>query len=195
MQQIFAANKKKEMMKIFMPEHSKATYLADFVLYGFAIFALALFLLVAGPQNQALSLFALVILGILFWTAIEYFLHRVILHGVKPFQQWHEEHHRRPTALIRTPTILSASLILTLIFLPILFFSNNLWRACALTLGLLLGYLMYTITHHAIHHWKTDNAWLKRRQHWHGLHHDLDEPGRYGVTSKFWDRVFGSTGS
>ncbi|MDO8176709.1 MAG: sterol desaturase family protein [Undibacterium sp.] len=180
-------------MKIFIPEHSKAAYLADFVLYGIAIVALAVFLLIAGPQDQALELFSLVVVGLLAWTGVEYVIHRVILHGIQPFQRWHEEHHRRPSALIRTPTILSASLILTLIFLPMLLFGGNLWRACSLTLGLLAGYLMYTITHHAIHHWRAENAWLKRRQHWHGSHHDLEEIGRYGVTSRFWDRVFGST--
>ena len=181
-------------MKIFMPEHSKATYLADFVLYGIAIVTLAVFLLMAGPQDQALEMFFLVVLGLLAWTGVEYLIHRVILHGVQPFQRWHEEHHRRPSALIRTPTILSASLFLSLIFLPLLLFWGNLWRACSLTLGLLAGYLMYAITHHAIHHWRTDSAWLKRRQHWHGSHHDLEEIGRYGVTSRFWDRVFGSDG-
>jgi sterol desaturase/sphingolipid hydroxylase (fatty acid hydroxylase superfamily) len=182
-------------MKIFMPEHSKSAYFADFVLYGIAVFLLALFLLIQGPQSQAAGLFGLVALGLLFWTAIEYFIHRFILHGVPPFQRWHEEHHRRPAALIRTPTILSASLILILIFIPMFMFSSDLWKACALTLGLLVGYLYYTVTHHAIHHWKTKNKWLKQRQHWHGLHHDLKESGRYGITNKFWDWVFGSKGS
>ncbi|WP_395004806.1 sterol desaturase family protein [Undibacterium sp.] len=181
-------------MKVIMPEHSKAAYLADFLLYGAAVLALALFLIIAGPQDQALELFALVVLGAFFWTLVEYFIHRLVLHGVQPFQEWHEEHHRHPTALIRTPTILSASLILALIFFPVLFFSNNLWRACALTLGMLFGYLMYTLTHHAIHHVGSNNAWLKRRQRWHGLHHDRNEPGRYGVTSKLWDWVFRSMG-
>lgn len=179
-------------MKILMPEHSKTAYILDFVLYGIAILALALFLLIAGPRHQALELFALVALGVFLWTPVEYFIHRCILHGVQPFQQWHEEHHQNPTALIRTPTILSASLILALIFFPILLFSNNLWRACALTLGMLVGYFIYTITHHAIHHSVINIAWLKRRQHWHGLHHDFREPGRYGVTSKIWDWVFRS---
>lgn len=182
-------------MKIFMPERSKAAYLADFILYSITILALTLFLLIQGPQSQAAELFSLVVLGLLLWTAIEYFIHRFILHGVPPFQQWHEEHHRRPEALIRTPTILSASLILILIFVPVLVFSSNLWKACALTLGLLVGYLCYTITHHAIHHWHTKQHWLKQRQRWHGLHHDLKDSGRYGVTSQFWDWVFRSKGS
>jgi sterol desaturase/sphingolipid hydroxylase (fatty acid hydroxylase superfamily) len=182
-------------MKIFMPEHSKAAYLADFALYGIAVLALAIFLILAGPRGQALEMLMLVALGLMAWTAVEYFLHRVILHGVQPFKRWHEEHHRRPTALIRTPTILSASLIASLIFFPILLFGGSLWRACSLTLGLLMGYLMYSITHHAIHHWRVDNGWLKKRQQWHGSHHDSDDIGRFGITIRFWDRVFGTTGS
>ncbi|MFZ6819987.1 sterol desaturase family protein [Undibacterium sp. Ji22W] len=179
-------------MKIFMPEHSKAAYFADFLIYGIAILMLALFLLIAGPRAQALELTGLVVSGVFVWTAVEYLIHRFILHGVQPFQRWHDEHHRRPAALIRTPTLLSASLILALVFFPALLFSSHLWRACALTLGMLLGYFIYTVTHHAIHHSAIQNAWLKRRQHWHGLHHDHQEPGRYGVTSKLWDSIFRS---
>jgi len=70
---------------------------------------------------------------------------------------------------------------------------GDLWRASALTLGLLTGYLGYAITHHAIHHWRADNAWLKERKYWHALHHHSEQPGCYGVTSSVWDRVFGST--
>ncbi len=43
-------------MKILMPEHSKTAYMLDFVLYGIAILALALFLLIAGPQNHVQKL-------------------------------------------------------------------------------------------------------------------------------------------
>ena len=180
-------------MNISTPEHSRAAYRADFVLYGIAVLLLAAFLLLAGPPEQRLAMLLWSIAGLLSWTVIEYGLHRLVLHGLQPFRRWHDEHHRRPAALIRTPTILSGSLIFLLVFLPALMM-GNLWRACALTLGLLAGYLIYTVTHHAIHHWRFDNAWLKRRQYWHGLHHDSDQAGRYGVTSVFWDEVFGSTG-
>ncbi|OIQ73314.1 fatty acid hydroxylase superfamily protein [mine drainage metagenome] len=126
------------------------------------------------------------------WTAIEYVLHRFVLHGLQPFRRWHLEHHRRPAALICTPTILSATLIVVLVFLPSLLL-GNLWNACALTFGLLTGYLGYAITHHAVHHWHVDNAWLKKRKRWHALHHHSEQAGCYGVTSSFWDLVFGST--
>jgi sterol desaturase/sphingolipid hydroxylase (fatty acid hydroxylase superfamily) len=115
-----------------------------------------------------------------------------VLHGLQPFARWHAEHHLRPAALICAPTVLSASLILLLVFLPALVIGGA-WPACALSFGLLTGYLAYAITHHATHHWRTDNRWLLRRKRWHARHHSASRNGGHdGVTSGFWDRVFGS---
>ena len=179
-------------MQFFTLEHSKAAYRADFLLYGTAVLLLTFYLLVAIPQGQRLEMLIFTLMGLASWSAVEYALHRFVLHGVQPFRRWHGEHHQRPTALICAPTVMSATLIATLVFLPALLL-GDLWRACALTLGLLTGYLAYAITHHAIHHWRPDSAWLKRRKRWHALHHQTQEPVCYGVTSGFWDYVFGST--
>ena len=179
-------------MGFFAMEHGKAAYWADFALYATAVAALASFLFTAGPHSHRIESVALVCMGLVSWTAIEYLLHRFVLHGLAPFKRWHEEHHLRPTALICAPTILSASLILVLVFLPALAF-EGVWNACALTLGVLTGYLLYAITHHAIHHWPAKSAWLKRRKRWHAPHHHgAGRLGGFGVTSAFWDHVFGS---
>jgi cyclopropane-fatty-acyl-phospholipid synthase len=180
-------------MHIFTLEHSKAAYRWDFAFYGVTVAGLSVFLMVASPRERHLELVALTLIGLGSWTAIEYIMHRYVLHGVEPFRHWHAEHHRRPTALICTPTILSASLIAALVFLPA-FGAGGLWRACALTLGVLTGYLAYSIMHHAIHHWRGDDAWLMQRKRWHALHHHPRErPGCYGVTSELWDHIFGTT--
>jgi cyclopropane-fatty-acyl-phospholipid synthase len=179
-------------MGIFTLEHSRAAYRADFALYGCAITLLAGFLVMQSPRTQSLPIAAISIAGLASWSIIEYLLHRFILHGVQPFKSWHAEHHRRPTALIYAPTILSATLIFTLVFLPARLVSN-LWWASAFTLGVLSGYLAYAITHHATHHWGASRAWLQQRKRWHALHHQRRGPaGCYGVTTSFWDRVFGS---
>ena len=179
-------------MELFALEHSQAAYRADFALYGAAVAALGAFLLLDGPRDQQPVIAAIALAGLVSWTAIEYALHRFVLHGLQPFSRWHAEHHDRPRALICSPTIMSASLILTLVFLPALLF-GGLWRACAFTLGVLTGYLAYAITHHATHHWRASGPWLKDRKRWHALHHHhIDQPGYYGVTSAFWDHVFGS---
>ena len=179
-------------MDIFKLEHSKTAYRADFALYCTMVLTLAAFLVMYGPREQRADIASFVLAGLVSWPAIEYTLHRFVLHGVQPFRRWHEEHHRRPKALIFTPTILSASLITVLVFLPALL-ATDLWRASALSLGVLTGYLAYTITHHAVHHWHFDNTWLKKRKRWHALHHHcIDQPGYYGVTSVFLDHMFGS---
>lgn len=180
-------------MSLFTLEHGRAAYLADFVLYGAAVVILAVLLLVSGPRDRWLELVAIVLAGLAGWTAIEYAMHRFVLHGLQPFRRWHAEHHERPSALICTPTILSATLVISLVFLPALMLAGW-WPACALTLGVLAGYLAYSITHHATHHWHARNAWLVRRKRWHALHHHEEPPSRYGVTSAFWDHVFGTAG-
>lgn len=182
-----------QSMYIFTLEQSKAAYRADFALYVAPVVCLSTYLMVAGPQDHQVQLFAITLVGLAAWTFIEYALHRFVLHGLHPFRRWHAAHHERPRALICTPTLLSALLICALVFLPALLLGGA-WRACALTIGLLIGYLVYAITHHATHHWRANSAWLLQRKHWHALHHHIGQPGHYGVTSAFWDHVFGSAG-
>ena len=68
------------------------------------------------------------------------------------------------------------------------------WPGNALTLGVLIGYLGYAITHHAMHHWKLNLGWLQRRKYWHAKHHHLMQPCCFGVSSGLWDQVFRTTG-
>jgi len=181
-------------MRLFTLEHSKAAYRADFALYGVAVLALAAFVLYAGPSEQRLVTAGWVVGGILAWSGIEYVLHRFVLHGLQPFRRWHADHHQRPSALICIPTTLSAMLIGALVFFPAWLFAGT-WHATALTLGVLSGYLFYAIVHHATHHWRVgDSGWLKRRKRWHALHHHGERQACFGVTSAFWDHVFGTTG-
>jgi cyclopropane-fatty-acyl-phospholipid synthase len=179
-------------MRLFTLEHGRAAYRVDFALYGAAALALAAFLIADGPRAQRFEIAALALAGLAGWTAIEYAMHRFVLHGLEPFRSWHVEHHRRPSALIFTPTFASATLIASLVWLPALLVGGT-WRACALTLGVLAGYLAYTITHHAVHHWRAESAWLRERKRWHALHHHAKQPRCFGVTSAFWDRVCGTS--
>lgn len=181
-------------MDLFTLEHSRRAYRADFVLYSLAVLVIAGLLLLDGPRDRWLATAGFALTGLVGWTFIEYLLHRFVLHGLQPFKRWHAEHHDRPTALICTPTLLSGSLIFTLVYLPA-FVVGSVWTACALTLGVLTGYLAYAVTHHATHHWQVDNPWLQRRKRWHALHHHhVRRPGCFGVTSAVWDRVFCTAG-
>jgi cyclopropane-fatty-acyl-phospholipid synthase len=179
-------------MTLLSIEHGRAAYVADYALYAVAIVALATMLWVIGPRGDALSIVCDVAAGLLGWSLAEYLLHRFVLHGMAPFRHWHATHHARPVALVSTPTVLSAALFAGLVFLPIAVLAGR-WPAAAVTLGALIGYFAYALTHHATHHWRAENAWLMRRKRWHALHHHVTgRPGYYGVTTGIWDRLFGT---
>ena len=103
----------------------------------------------------------------------------------------------RPTALIGSPTLISASLFAIRAFMPA-WAAAGLGPATALSFGLVSGYLAYGLTHHATHHavpgLGRNNAWLARRRRWHALHHAAcacTAPlGHCGVSSGLWDPVF-----
>lgn len=178
-------------MVLFTLEHGKTAYRADFVFYGGAICALAAALAAAPSQGHWWWTLAWVALGLSSWSVIEYGLHRFVLHGVQPFQRWHALHHARPTALIATPTALTATAFAALVFVPAWALSS--WpTACAWTLGVLMGYLAYALTHHATHHWRSNSVWLLQRKRHHALHHHHSHGGYYGVTSSAWDVALGT---
>jgi len=183
-------------------EHSPGAYRADFCVYGAVLLALGV-ALSAGPPDPRLLGWA--VAGAWAWTLLEYLLHRFVLHGLAPFKQWHLEHHRRPTALIAAPTLLSVTVFAS-VLLPAAWLLG-VRPAAAFGVGLLGGYLVYGLIHHAVHRPMTAYAtrfgwrWLLKRRLWHGLHHrrmhTASAPpalsaaqGYYGVSSAFWDRVF-----
>jgi cyclopropane-fatty-acyl-phospholipid synthase len=178
-------------MRIFKLEHSRLLYGADLAFYGLAVLGLSGFLAARlEPQQRAQGL-ALVGLGVLMWTMLEYLLHRFLLHRVEPFRRWHLSHHQRPQALICTPTPVSALAFATLVFAPALWLFPRA-QALPTCLGILLGAFVYSMVHHAMHHGPARGPWLRQRMRWHALHHRAGELACYGVTTSLWDRLMGT---
>lgn len=173
-------------------EHSSAAYRLDYIVYGLAVFGLGSTLAAAAPRDMAWPLVGMAVAGGVVWSAMEYGLHRFVLHGLQPFSGWHAEHHRRPTALIGTPTLVSAPLFALLVALPAVWLWG-VWLGMALTLGVISGYLVYAIVHHGLHHWKSNSPWWKARTLSHARHHHLMQPACFGVTTGFWDGVMRTT--
>ena len=181
-------------MRIFSLEHSKRAYVSDFLFYATSILVLVVLLVRRAIGSQPLMAAALVGVGFVAWTLVEYLMHRFVLHAWSPFDSWHARHHDHPGRLLSSPTILSGSLIVWLVFVPV-FLLAGILCAEALTTGLTVGYLYYSIVHHATHHWRASSDWLRKRKRWHALHHHRRLPCKhFGVTTDFWDRVFGSAG-
>jgi sterol desaturase/sphingolipid hydroxylase (fatty acid hydroxylase superfamily) len=171
---------------------SRAGYYADFYVYPTVMtVATAGALALTPPSEWALVGLAMV-LGVAVWTFVEYQLHRWVLHHVPRIKDMHDAHHHDQMALIGTPTWLSALSIGLLVLLPT-WLLLGLPLALGFTVGLTLGYFFYVTVHHGVHHWKVRPGsyffGLKRR---HALHHHFDDMGNFGVTSGFWDKVFGT---
>lgn len=176
-------------MPLLSVEHSPTAYRGDAFFYGMAVLGLVSWMVLGAPEGTGAVLMGWGAAGLMAWSALEYGLHRFVLHGLAPFEAWHLEHHRRPAALIRTPTWLSACLMVLLVWLPGVLVLGA-WSGSAFTLGVMAGYLGYGLTHNAMHHGQTGNRWLQDRKYWHARHHHAGQPCCYGVTSSFWDHVF-----
>lgn len=187
----------KKTRGLFSIEHGTTAYAFDFALYGAAVVLLAACLKLTAPLSAWPVWAGFAVLGWAVWTLLEYAVHRFVLHGLPPFNRWHGEHHHRPAALICAPTVLSVGLIVGFFFLPLVW-GWGVPTALSLTLGLTVGYLAYAVLHHATHHWRARGVWMKRRKLWHAQHHrssSADSKGSqayYGVSSGFWDHVFGT---
>jgi 4-hydroxysphinganine ceramide fatty acyl 2-hydroxylase len=146
-----------------------------------------------------LPFFESFICGLFIWTFVEYILHRFIFHYM-PKPQWakrlhfifHGVHHDYPSDAKRLVMPPSASIPLAVGF----FFLFNAVLppnyVYAFFPAFILGYLVYDISHYAIHHFNfKGNFWKKIKQH-HMLHHYQDPTKGYGVSSPLWDKIFRS---
>lgn len=163
-------------------------YRADFFVYPALIVACATVTLWHAPQRAVEASIAAGGVGLITWTALEYALHRWLLHRVPPFSRLHALHHAHPAVMIGTPTWLSAPLFLAL------------WAALAaesphavaggLSAGLMLGYLAYTALHDALHHRQArPGSWLHRAKLRHARHHRAGARTNFGVSTGLWDRI------
>ena len=147
-----------------------------------------------------LNFVELFILGLFVWTFVEYIMHRFIFHYIPTNKPWaerlhfifHGVHHDYPSDAKRLVLPPSVSIPLSTGFyflfnaiLP----ANNIFGFFP---GFILGYLIYDISHYAIHHFNFKGSiWKKIKQH-HMLHHYQDPQKGYGVSSPLWDKIFRS---
>ena len=69
---------------------------------------------------------------------------------------------------------------------------GTLPTAYAITAGAFMGYVAYDLTHYFLHHGYAFGYHLQAMKTYHVLHHYKSPSVGFGITSKFWDRVFGT---
>jgi sterol desaturase/sphingolipid hydroxylase (fatty acid hydroxylase superfamily) len=178
-------------MTIFKLEHSKAEYFADFIVYIVVIVLAASYLIAYAPPAAYLGIVLTASCGLFGFSLLEYAVHRFLFHGLQPFRRWHDEHHKRPQALIGTPTVVTVAVLLVCIFLPAAVIGDR-WLATGFALGMASGFLAYGWIHHSTHHTRAGSQWMKNRKRLHAQHHSSGGASMYGVTTSLWDHLFGS---
>ncbi|KAF7516568.1 hypothetical protein G7054_g14109 [Neopestalotiopsis clavispora] len=141
--------------------------------------------------------------GLFLWSLVEYVLHRFLFHldgylpdnrvGITLHFLLHGVHHYLPMdryRLVMPPTLF---VVLATPFwkLAHAIFYWNWHMATAVFCGGIFGYICYDLTHYFLHHQNLP-LWYKELKKYHLAHHFLDYELGFGVTSKFWDRIFGT---
>lgn len=136
---------------------------------------------------------AMLLLGLSVWTLAEYLIHRFAFHHFPVLKAVHLAHHDDPRELTGTPTILTVVVFAVLCFWPLAELTDR-HSAAGFTAGMMAGYTAYAGVHYVVHHLGSGGSrWLRRLIKAHALHHH-DDSGNFGVTTVFWDRVFGTLG-
>ena len=150
------------------------------------------------PVATALSFWAL---GLFVWTLVEYCMHRFLFHVDRflPDHPYfltlhfllHGVHHYLPMdryRLVLPPTLF---LVLAFPFYKLVFSIMPFYMACSGFAGGTLGYITYDVTHYLLHHTKLPK-YLQEIKKYHLEHHYKNYEMGFGVTSNFWDVIFGT---
>jgi sterol desaturase/sphingolipid hydroxylase (fatty acid hydroxylase superfamily) len=136
--------------------------------------------------------------GVFFWTFFEYIIHRFAFHWVSenPRTQrvayvLHGNHHEFPRDRQRLFMPVIPSLIISSVVFIIMYAIMDV-NVFVFFPGFLMGYLLYASMHYAIHAWNPPYKWLKPIWRNHHLHHYKNDDKGFGVSSHFWDKVFGT---
>jgi sterol desaturase/sphingolipid hydroxylase (fatty acid hydroxylase superfamily) len=168
---------------IFVPVICYFFYLSLFVYHIFVVYTL---LLAAG--------------GLLVWSLTEYNMHRFVFHYMPPGKwgaelnfMFHGIHHAYPRDSMRLVMVPVVSIPLALGFYFLFKLTLGPVYCAPFFAGFVIGYLVYDMTHYALHHANFKSKfWLELKQH-HMTHHYSDPDNGYGVSSKIWDLVYQTT--
>lgn len=147
----------------------------------------------------AATIILFIILGVAVWTLTEYTLHRFLFHfefksefGAKLHFIFHGVHHDYPNDSRRLVMPPSVSIPLAVLFYYIFVLILGAVDVAPFFIGFIIGYLIYDMTHYAVHHFNMHNKlWLAVKNH-HMKHHYMDATKGFGVSSPVWDEVMGT---
>ncbi|HEY9048762.1 MAG TPA: sterol desaturase family protein [Ohtaekwangia sp.] len=153
----------------------------------------------AVANNTILVFIASFAAGLFFWTLTEYALHRFVFHFV-PKSKWglrlhfifHGVHHDYPNDRLRLVMPPSVSIPLATAFYFLFLWLIPVGYVYGFFAAFITGYLIYDISHYAMHHFTFRNPIMKKIKQHHMQHHYAEPDRGYGVSSALWDKIFRS---
>lgn len=137
--------------------------------------------------------------GVLHWSLMEYWLHRLLFHfeakgtfGKRMIWIFHGVHHDWPNDKLRLVFPPGLSVPLAVFFFWIYTLVLGDLHRYATFAGLVAGYLAYDMIHYYVHHFAPKNAVGKFLRRYHLAHHFKDPETGFGVSMPLWDYVFGT---
>ncbi|RMF41690.1 MAG: hypothetical protein D6754_00460 [Alphaproteobacteria bacterium] len=141
--------------------------------------------------------------GLLWWSFLEYLMHRYLLHWEPKAPRWqavrralpgHRSHHDDPGDPDDVVSVKhSFGIPLAVLGLAAsLATGYSLAFSLATIAGAALGYAAYEYVHFACHQLPVTSRIGRYVRRHHGIHHHRDETVNFGVTSPLWDYVFGT---
>ena len=159
---------------------------------------------VAGMNATALlPNIAAAAVAIFAYPLVWYVLHRWVLHGrwlfkspltAKVWKRIHYDHHQDPHNLeILFGALYTTLPTIALVTIPVGWLLDGVGGAATAFATGMLWVCVYEFCHCVQHlSYKPKNRWLKMIKQRHMEHHFHDENGNFGITSFFWDRLFGT---
>lgn len=136
--------------------------------------------------------------GLFSWTFLEYIMHRFAFHfeskresGKKAVYAIHLIHHHYPNddqRLFQPPLV---NILLASVFLGVGYLAMGK-NAFVFIPGLVNGYVLYSFMHYSMHMFKPPFKFLQPLWRHHHLHHYRFQTKAFGVSSPFWDYIFGT---
>lgn len=134
--------------------------------------------------------------GVATWTLLEYVLHRFLGHDRRtfpnPFGSEHTRHHSEGDYF--APTWKKALVALFVFAIVGALAAAAIGPTCGVCFAASFAgmYVAYEVFHRRAHTHRGVTAWGRamRRHHFH--HHFVDPRANHGVTSPFWDWIFGT---
>jgi len=185
----------------FLESLTKTSLPQNVIVYG-SVIAFLIYYAIAVRGIDPLVFVGFFVFALFTWTLAEYLLHRYLFHWisdnrfVKRFHFiMHGSHHLFPRDTERllmppVPGLIMASVLFLMFYgiFSLLGYSNYTW---AFFPGFFLGYLLYSFLHRATHVAKPPKRFKYIWRH-HSLHHYKYPNKAFGVSTPFWDHVFGT---